>query len=453
MFDLQSYLKLVKEASPEDLVYIDVPIDPYLELSAFVAKLAAQNKRPVIVFRRVKGTDYPVVTNVTATRKRLALALGVTPEKLLERYVEAIIHPLEPVIVETGPVFHEIFSEESVDLLQLPQITHHMGDCAPYFTGGIVFCKDHDTGKYNASFNRLMIKDRRHAVIHLTPHKHLWHSYIKMEKKGKPLEVAILIGVHPALALGALYIGGMEDDELGVMGGLIGEPVPVAPCKTIDLKVPIWGEILLEAEILPNQRAEEGPFGEFTGYAIGKRLREMVEIKALCQRERPLFYDISVGQWDHLILSTLPMEASLFVHLKNAVPTLKAVRIPAPFTAFISLENVTPGIANSAIIAAFNADMYMKNVIVVDEDIDIYDTSRVLWAVATRCQPMRDVVILPNMRGSDLDPSCVTDGFTSKIGIDATANPSLRECPSLSTFPRELMDRLKPEELLTEGRN
>ena len=448
MKNLQSFVGELEETYPGEIAYVDAEIDPAYEPSALVAKLDAQGKRPLILFTNVKGSTYRVVTNVTASRKKLALALGVTPDKLVARYLDAIEHPIPPVTVDSGPVFEEVATGKDVDLLKLPQIIHHQHDAGPYFTGGLVLCKDPQTGKYNASFNRLMVRDKQRTGIHLTTNKHLWHSYIRNEAEGKPLEIAILIGVHPALALGSLYIGGMDDDELSIMGGLLGEPVRVAQCKTIDLKVPVDTEILLEAEILPHVREDEGPFGEFTGYSIGQRKREVVHVKAVCQRKASIFYDISVGQIDHLLLSTIPMEASLLKHVRAAVPTVRSVRIASPFTAFISLKKVTPGIVNNAILAAFNADMYIKHVVVVDEDINIFDTGRVLWAMATRCQPQRDVILLPNLRGSDLDPSCSPDGFTSKMGIDATAKPALETFPALSTFSKDVLDRLNLDDLV-----
>ena len=449
MADLQSFLRELEEKYPGEVAYVDAEIDPAYEPSALVAKLDAQGKRPLIVFRNVKGSTYPVVTNVTASRKKLALALGVTPDKMVARYLDAIEHPVPPVTVDSGPVFERVeISSETSTSRSCPKSFITRGMPAPISPAESLLCKDPQSGAYNASFNRLMVKDKQRMGIHLTTNKHLWHSFIRNEGEGKPLEIAILIGVHPALALGSLYIGGMDDDELGIMGGLLGEPVHVAQCKTIDLKVPVDAEILLEAEILPNVREDEGPFGEFTGYSIGQRKREVVRVKAICQKRSPVFYDISVGQIDHLLLSTMPMEASLLTHVKDAVPTVRAVGSPAPFTAFISLKKAAPGIANNAILAAMNADMYMKHVVVVDEDIDIFDTGRVLWAMATRCQPQRDVILLPNLRGSDLDPSCVPDGFTSKMGIDATAKPSLDEFPSLSTFSKDVIDRLNLDDLV-----
>jgi 2,5-furandicarboxylate decarboxylase 1 len=448
MADLQSFMKQLEEKYPGEVAYVDAEIDPAYEPSALVAKLDAQGKRPMLVFTRIKGSAYPVVTNVTASRKKLAVALGVTPDRLVARYLDAIEHPIPPVSVDSGPVFERVLTGGDVGLGKLPQIIHHQGDAGPYFTGGILLCRDAQSGAYNASFNRLMVKDEQRMGIHLTTNKHVWHSFIRNEREGKPLEIAILIGVHPALALGSLYIGGMHDDELGVMGGLLGDAVRMAPCKTVDLKVPVDTEILLEGEILPNVREDEGPFGEFTGYSIGRRKREVVRVKAICQKKAPVFYDISVGQIDHLLLSTIPMEGSLLKHVRAAVPTVHSVRIASPFTAFVSLKKVAPGIVNNAILAVLNADMYIKHVVVVDEDINIFDTGRVLWAMATRCQPQRDVILLPNLRGSDLDPSCVPDGFTSKMGIDATAKPSLDEFPSLSSFSKDVMDRLNLESLL-----
>lgn len=448
MRDLQTFLRDLKEKYPEEIAYVEAPVDPLFEPSALVAKLDAIKKRPVVIFRNIKGSTYTTVTNVTASRKRLALALGVAPDKMVPRYIDAIRNPISPVEVDTGPVFEEVTTGSDVNILTFPRITHHRDDAGPYFTGAIVLCKDPESGRYNASFNRLMIRDERHTGIHLTTNKHLWHSFIKNESQGKSLEIAILIGVHPAVALGALYIGGMDDDELGIMGALAGEPLRMAQCRTIDMKVPVDAEILLEAEILPNVRSEEGPFGEFTGYSIGQRKREVVNIRAVCRKKSPLFYDISVGQFDHLLLSTLPMEASLYTHVKAAVPTVSAVRIPAPFTAFLSIKNAAPGMANNAVLAAISADMYLKQVVVVDDDVNIFDTGRVLWAMGTRCQPHRDVMVLPNLRGSDLDPSCAPDGFSSKIGIDATAKPSLAEFPAMSAFSKEVMDNLKLDELI-----
>ena len=204
------------------------------------------------------------------------------------------------------------------------------------------------------------------------------------------------------------------------MGALAGEAMEVVPAETMDLKVPARAEIILEGEILPFERVDEGPFGEFTGYSLGSRKREVFHVKAMTHRKDALLHDIAVGHLDHLLLSTIPMEANLFRAVKAMVPSVKAVRIPAPFTVYVSIEKKTEGQGKNAILAVLGSDLYMKHVIVVDHDIDIFNDQRVQWAVGTRCQADRDVMIISNVGGSDLDPSDLKDGVTAKMGIDAS---------------------------------
>ena len=160
----------------------------------------------------------------------------------------------------------------------------------------------------------------------------------------------------------------------------------VVPAETLDLKVPARAEMILEGEILPFERVDEGPFGEFTGYSLGSRKREVFHVKAITRRKDAFLHDIAVGHLDHLLLSTIPMEANLFRAVKAMVPSVKAVRIPAPFTVYVSIEKKTEGQGKNAILAVLGADLYMKHVIVVDHDIDIFNDQRVQWAVGTRCQ-------------------------------------------------------------------
>ncbi|MBI2227838.1 MAG: UbiD family decarboxylase, partial [Deltaproteobacteria bacterium] len=170
--------------------------------------------------------------------------------------------------------------------------------------------------------------------------------------------------------------------------------------------------------ILPHERVAEGPFGEFTGYSLGERQREVVKVRAITHRRDAIFQDITVGHLDHLMLSTTPIEANLYRAVRAMVPTVKAVRVPAPFTVYVSIEQRISGQAKNAILAVLGNDLYMKRVIVVDQDVDIFNDRQVNWAVATRCQPDRDIVVITNTRGSDLDPSTKEDGNTAKWGVD-----------------------------------
>jgi len=254
--------------------------------------------------------------------------------------------------------------------------------------------------------------------------------------------VAFAIGVHPAIALGALAIGSIDEDERAIMGALLGEPLELVRAETSEVLVPAHAEMVIEGEILPAARTAEGPFGEFTGYSLGQRQREVVQVKAITHRRGAMFQDIAVAHLDHMLLSTVPMEANLYRAVRAMVPSVKAVRVPSPFTCFVSLEQRLPGQAKNAIMAALGADLYMKRVVVVDHDVDVFDDRQMNWAIATRCQPDRDLVVIGGARGSDLDPSTREDGYTAKWGVDATAKPSLAAYTPRHRVPPEVWRRI-----------
>ena len=160
----------------------------------------------------------------------------------------------------------------------------------------------------------------------------------------------------------------------------------------------------------------EGPFGEFTGYSLGERQREIVRYTAITHRRDAMFQDITVAHLDHMLLSTIPMEANLYRAVRAMVPSVKAVRVPGPFTCYVSIEQRLPGQAKNAIMAVFGADLYMKRVVVVDHDVDVFDDRQVNWALATRCQPDRDITIITNARGSDLDPVDARGRLHGQVG-------------------------------------
>jgi len=424
-------------------------VDPAYEITALVVKLEREAKRrPVLLFEKVKGTRFPVLTNLHASRSRLAAAMGAPPEGTLRAYLHAMEKPIPPKIVPTGPVREVVLTGDRVNLYDLPQIVHHEGDAGPYVTAAISFAKDPTAAIWNCAYNRLQIKGRDTTSIHLTTGKHLWEFHRIAEARGEPLPVAFVIGVHPAIALGALAIGSIDEDERAIMGGLLGEPLELVRCETSDVLVPAHAEMVLEGEILPGTRIPEGPFGEFTGYSLGERPREVVRVRAITHRRDAIFQDITVAHLDHLLLSTVPIEANLYRAVRAMVPTVTAVRVPGPFTCFVSIEARVPGQAKNAILAVLGADLYMKRVVVVDHDVDVFDDRQVNWAIATRCQPDRDITVVTNARGSDLDPSTREDGYTAKWGVDATAKPSLAAYTPRHRVPPDVWQRINPKDFL-----
>src|SRR5262252_2917972 len=409
--DLRSYLDLVKRRKPGDFEIVSKPVDPRFEITALVVKLEREGKRrPVLLFENVKGTKFPVLTNLHASRPRLAAAMSAAPEATQAAYLRAMEKPLVPKIVASGPVHEVVLEGDRVNLYDLPQIVHNEGEAGAYVTAAISFAKDPTRDIWNCAYNRLQIKSRNTTSIHLTTGKHLWEFQRIAEARNEPLQLALVIGVHPAIALGALAIGSIDEDERGIMGG---------------------------------------PLGEFTGYSLGERQREIVHVKAITHRRDAIFQDITVAHLDHMLLSTIPMEANLYRAVRAMVPSVKAVRVPGPFTCYVSLEQRLPGQAKNAILSVLGADMYMKRVVVVDHDVDIFDDRQVTWALATRCQPDRDITIVTHARGSDLDPSTKEDGYSAKWGVDATAKPSLGAYTPRHRVPPETWRRIDLKDYLS----
>jgi 2,5-furandicarboxylate decarboxylase 1 len=441
--DLRSFLDGVKTRKGDDVQVVTQEVDPAFELTAIVVKLERElRRRPVLLFEKVKGTRFPVLTNLHASRSRLAAAMRCAPDAMLRTYLAAMDKPIPPKVVPTGPVKEVVLTGDRVDLHDFPQIIHHEGDAGVYLTSAISFARDPSRDTWNCAYNRLMIKGRDTTSIHLTLGKHLWEFYKLAEARGEALPVAFAIGVHPAIALGSLAIGSIDEDERAIMGALLGEPLELVKCETSDVLAPAHAEMIIEAEILPGARTPEGPFGEFTGYSLGQRDREVVKVKAITHRAGAWFQDITVAHLDHMLLSTIPMEANLYRAVRAMVPSVKAVRVPGPFTCYVSIEQRLPGQAKNAILAVLGADLYMKRVVVVDHDVDVFDDRQVNWALATRCQPDRDITVITHARGSDLDPSTKEDGYSAKWGVDATAKPSLAAYTPRHRVPPEVAQRL-----------
>src|SRR5260370_33835095 len=258
--DLRIYLDAVRASRPDDVVTISKEVDPAFEITALVVKLERQaRRRPVVVFESVKGSQFPVLTNLHASRARLAQALGVPQDGLLQRYLEAMAKPIQPCIVASGPVKEVVRVGSDVNLCDLPQIVHHADDGGVFITAAISFARSPDSGVWNLAYNRLMLKGPQTTSIHLTLGKHLWEFQQIAEARGEPLPVAFAIGVHPAIALGALAIGSIDEDGRAIMGGLPGEPPQQAKVETSHGLVPAHALVVRAAATTPRPRPAEAP--------------------------------------------------------------------------------------------------------------------------------------------------------------------------------------------------
>ena len=289
--------------------------------------------------------------------------------------------------------------------------------------------------------------------VSLHPRRRMSEYQRRAEAQKRPLPCAIALGLHPLVSMGSLAYPPPDVGKFEVVGGLFGEPLEIAPCSTIDLNEPAAAEIVIEGEILPNEREPEGPFGEFTGYFSRRSTEHVFVAKAIAMREKPWFQSIGSGRaGDHITTLGLVREAEITNALARSIPNVTGVHVPlsgtSSFTAYVAIKQGRPGEAKHVIPIVLGVDHYLKLVIVVDDDIDVFDESDVLWAVATRTQADRDLVVIEGSLGALLDPSADDRGVTAKLGIDATRPfgeefaQKLVMDPARMAWARALVDRL-----------
>ena len=301
---------------------------------------------------------------------------------------------------------------------------HFEQDAGRYITSGVIIAKHPKEKWVNLSFHRLQYKSPRKFGISLHSRGHLWEYFNESEKMGKDLEVAIIIGMHPAFLIGAASSLPIEVSEMDVVGSILGHSLNVVKGKTVDLEVPSDAEIILEGKILNGVLEDEGPFGEYTRHSSDRSTRNVVEISALTHRSNYMYLDISPGgSKDHLNLGLIQKEAELLRKLKQIMPEVRSLHFPTSGTmyhCYVSIEKQRSSDGRRAALLVLALDPYVKMSIAVDRDIDITDESQVLWALATRVQPREDDTIIENMTCNLLDPSSSKEGTSSKIAIDAT---------------------------------
>lgn len=452
--DLRSFISAVESKHPEEIARVIKPISPRYEITALLTRLERSKRFPLLFCEKVNGSDAPVVINVQASRKLMAFALECRPDELAGAFSARQNQPIPPVELSVAPVHEVLRLGDEVDLTQVPLLTHYDVNAAPYITAGIVVAADPDTGVRNTSYNRLMLAGKRELRIFMAVGRHLWTLHNKAERRGEPLPIAIIIGVHPLFSLGAQAFTPSTDDEYAVIGGMMREALRVVRAKTVPIVIPADAEMVIEGRILPHIRREEGPFGEFTGHAVSKDERQVVEVTAITHRKNYIFQDVHAGYTEHKLMGAVPREAALIKAVRQTVPTVKNVCMPVSgncrFHAYVSIAKRTPGQAKNAICAAFASDMLLKHVIIVDDDIDVFDEEQVLWAVSNRFQADRGLVVIPNAQGSELDPSAGPGGINAKMGLDAT-KPLSGFAPELRV-PDEIMKNITLEDFLPNFR-
>jgi UbiD family decarboxylase len=451
--DLRSFVADYEAAFPSEVVHVTEPISTDFDVMALVLEYERRRRFPILLLERVQGSDIPIVCNVVASRRALAFALGVPESGLAVEYARRIKDPIKPTIVADPPFRQRVLTGPALDLARLPIPTYFPGDAGRYLTAGLLVARDPETGVETEGYHRFQVKGRDRMGVSLHSRRRMFEYQRRAEALKQPLPCAIALGVHPLVSMGSLAYPPPDVGKFEVVGGLLGEPLEVAPCTSIDLQVPAAAEIVIEGEILPGVREPEGPFGEFTGYFSRRSTEHVFVARAIAMRERPWFQSIGSGRaGDHITTLGLVREAEIHNAVSRVIPNVTGVHVPlsgtSSFTAYVAIKQSRPGEAKHVIPIVLGVDHYLKLVIVVDDDIDVFDESDVLWAVATRMQADRDLVTIAGSLGAMLDPSADDRGITAKLGIDATrpfGEPFAEKLvmdPSRMTWARALVDRL-----------
>ncbi len=413
--DLRSYLDLLESAGL--LLHVEKEVDPKFELSAVVK--SAEKEGKAVIFHNVKGSNFVVVANVIVSRKMFSLLLGTSEADTVPEYVRRAESPIKPRSVQTGPVKDVKLLGEDANAKLLPIVTHAVGDVGPYITAGMAVAKDPETGYTNMSFNRMQLKEEKKLGIRMMAPQHLGVIQSKAENMGKNLEVAVVIGAHPFEMIAASTTLPFGTDHFELAGALAGAPTELVKCETIDVNVPASAEVVLEGEVLANVREEEGPYGDVFQFYIPESKNHVFRLKAITHRKNALYHTIQAGTKEDIHLLALSREAHIYRALKFAGYQVKTVsNTPSLLACVISLEKRFEGEPKNAAMTAFGAHSWLKYCVVVDNDVDAFDTNDVWWAVATRSRPDKSIFIVPEARGFPRDLHHI---HQSKIGIDATA--------------------------------
>src|SRR6202045_2524204 len=379
-----------------------------------------------LYFHNVIGYELPVVSGLIRPRERSMMALGCeTYREIEDKLTQAINHPIPPKHVKTSPAREVVVVGDEVDLYKLPIPMSSIFDGGPMITAGVVIARDPELG-LNSGIYRFIVKEKNLTGIDIvTPNNMRLFAQRAYEAK-RPCPISISIGTHPLEIMGSGYRAPLGVDEMAIAGGLRREPVDLAPCRTIDMPYIADAEIVLEAEILPTGWTwPEGRFGEFTRLMGGLHWNPLVRIKAISMRKDAVYYALHMP-WENTWLAAPTRYTAVRQALKNAGVTVKDINVTLGGCAFwhavISIKK-QPGEGKNALLAALSV-MDLKHVVVVDDDIDVFDPTEVEWAIATRVQGDKDVMIVANARAKPLDPSLpqgagiVPTG--AKVGIDAT---------------------------------
>lgn len=466
--DLRSALAFLRSV-PGQLISTREPVDAVAELAGVYRRVGAGTPvapptriGPAMLFENVKGYGMPVVVGVLASRERTALLLNSRIDRLPFDLLEALHHPTPPVMTAEAPC-QEVVLRPPFDLRTLiPAPTNTLRDAGPYFNMGLLRAEDPETGESDVTIHRMCVQGPDRLSVYFVPGRHIDQFRIKAEKAGRALPVSISMGLDPAIYLAACFeppTTPLGFDELTIAGALRRRPVELVRCASVAAKAIARAEIVLEGEILPGERVREDAqtgtgyaMPEFPGYlGVAQPELPVIRVTAITHRRDPILQSIVGPGEEHTNLVGIPTEASILRLVESSMPgRLANVYCHSSgggkYLAVLQFRKRTAsdeGRQRQAALTAFAAFPELKHVILVDEDVDIYDTNDVLWAMTTRYQGDASTVFVPGVRCHPLDPSQSPE-FSPSIPAASISCKTIFDC----TVPFRMKERFRRAEFV-----
>jgi 2,5-furandicarboxylate decarboxylase 1 len=436
---IKDFIESLKENG--ELLTLSTPLSPKFEISTFISELG-KKEAPALLFEKVSGYEFPVIGNLLGTKKRLSMALGVDQENFFENALSKLKKRIPPVLVKDRTPKIIVTKKAKIDLLKfLPILTHYAGDSGPYITSGMTSARDPKDGTIGRGLHRMEVRGKNKLGISLI-NPPLSEIYAQYKKENRKMEVATVIGVDPAILIALISKVPRGIDKLSVAGGLKGKPIPMVKAETTDIDIPAYAEIVIEGFIDPKGKEKDGTLGESSGYYMTFSKSPMIHVTAITYRKGAYFHAIVPWGMEVDNLLCLIHGINFVPKMKKEIPSLKRIHlIPGTFGSHVvmSIETDQKREVRRALRLALSFSN-IKKAIVVDEDINPEDHQEVEWALATRFQGDRDLIILPELRGQPIDPSSKEGFLTTKIGMDAT-RPK-KEGFEKVDVPKEVKSRL-----------
>jgi 4-hydroxybenzoate decarboxylase len=412
---MRDYLEQLAQAG--QLVEIDRTVDPRYELAA-VTRAMQQRDARAVRFNSVRGSELPVVTNVHTSRERFAALIGATRPTFCRRW-QSLLQELDDERAATTTAVPRPTDLVGGSLSQLPLITYHARDAAPYLTAAIMLVKDPETGVPNLSFHRAMFVADNELRVRIGESHDLAAAYAKAEARDEPLDAALLLGVAPELFVAASASIPREASELALAARIAGRPLSVYPAESVALDIPAATEIVIEGRILPGERRREGPFGEFLGYYVPEGQNPVLEVSSVNWRLGAVFHSLLCGSAEDRVPLQMLNAAKTYAFLSGRLPGIVDVSCaPSLLNTTVSIDQQYEGHARDVMTAAFDCDQdYHKLCVVVDADDDTDDATEILRALVSRGRLDKRVLVIEDMPGFYRDPH---KDHWGRLGIDAT---------------------------------